>query len=173
MEFVCDRQIRLQSYLKRVLPAATQTHLQACINKGTVRVNGSPFCGLALAAGDVVEIPLDSALLDVVYEDEQILVINKWQGIAVTEDKTLTLSDYATSYCNAPVFPCHRIDFNTGGLVLFAKTQIVLQAAFAAFANGAVKKYYECIVSGVAQPIMDCYAYLKKDAKREIGRAHV
>ncbi len=66
-----------------------------------------------------------SFLLDIVYEDENILIVNKPDNLEVTGSNSLTsiIHEKYSSSSFKPM-PCHRIDRNTTGLVLFAKNQI-------------------------------------------------
>ena len=78
--------------------------------------------------------------LDVVYEDDNILLINKPANIEVTGENSLTLlvhNNYETS--SFKPMPCHRLDRNTTGLVLFAKNEIALNILLDKFKNHEMK----------------------------------
>jgi ribosomal 50S subunit-recycling heat shock protein len=80
---------RLDVYLVEAVPDVTRARLQGCIKEGLVTVNGTPRGkpGFKVKAGDQVEFTLqplkplnaepEDIPLDIVYEDEQLLVINK------------------------------------------------------------------------------------------------
>ena len=99
---------------------------------------------------------------EVVYEDENILLVNKPAGISVVEeDGSFCLTsvlqerhgqhDMLPLQADAPKgtsfpYPCHRIDRNTSGLVLFAKNKLSLDILFEKFKNKEIEKHYYCIV---------------------------
>ena len=58
---------------------------------------------------------------NIVYEDKNILIVNKPQNLLViSEDNDIGLDRFVRDYLNAPAFPCHRLDRNTSGLLVFA-----------------------------------------------------
>lgn len=97
--------------------------------------------------------------IDVVYEDDDILLVNKPTGILIHEDGNTidTLTNRVSHYYNLkgydyPVLPAHRIDFDTSGLVLFAKHFISLAYLSNEFALNKIKKRYIAV----------CHGYFKK-----------
>ena len=107
--------------------------------------------------------------IEKVFEDENILVINKTNGIEVVSDdasKSLTTilqEEYEF------IKPCHRLDRNTTGLVLFAKTEKSLNILLEKFKQKEIKKYYKCIVYGIPKKQADTLvAYLFKDSKKSM-----
>lgn len=118
----------------------------------------------------VVYIPdniLFNTNIDIIYEDDNILVINKPVGIEVVGENSLTTtleSKYETS-----IFPCHRLDKNTTGLVLFAKTEESLSILLEKFEKHEIKKYYIANVYGIPKKQEDTLnAFLFKDSKKSI-----
>ena len=108
--------------------------------------------------------------LDIVYEDDNILVINKAQGISVTENtnEEHTLTKLVQDYCTSAM-PCHRLDRNTGGLVLFAKNSESLEILLQKFKNREIDKYYVCLVYGIPKvKSQRLVAYLFKDNKKSL-----
>ncbi|HEY9062088.1 MAG TPA: RluA family pseudouridine synthase [Pseudobacteroides sp.] len=119
---------------------------------------------------------------NVVYEDNNILIVNKEQGIPVHPDsdqKDNTLIDNIKSYLelkgdyspqNKNSFTpslCHRLDRNTGGLVIIAKNEESLKTIFDKIKNKEIKKYYQCLVQGrVEKKSATLKAYLEKDARK-------
>lgn len=105
--------------------------------------------------------------LDIVYEDDNILVINKPSGIEVvtdTSDNSLT-KILKTKYDF--IEPCHRLDRNTSGLVLFAKNEKALNILLDKFKNKEIKKYYKCTVYGIPKKNTETLTgYLFKDSKK-------
>lgn len=124
-----------------------------------------------------------SSFFSVVYEDENILIVNKKQGIPVHSDKTqdkVTLIDVVRDYLkNTGGFNsdntfqpslCHRLDRNTGGLVIIAKTERSYKELLEKFESGEIKKYYQCLVKG--RPIRDA-ATLKAWLFKDEGKSRV
>lgn len=118
----------------------------------------------------------------VVYEDEHILLIDKPQGIpAQNEDRPLegdSALTRAIAYLQSAgektdcVRLCHRLDVQTGGLLLLTKDEAAYESAVQAFSERTFQKFYTCRVKGCpAQREAVMRAYLRKDA--EISRVAV
>ena len=119
--------------------------------------------------------------LSVLYEDKRIMLLNKAPGILVHDDKEgneNTLISHVKAYlCQkgeyipeeeqsfAPAL-CNRIDRNTGGIVIAAKTAEALRDMNEIIRNDDISKYYICLVHGKMQKTEDTLtAYLRKDEK--------
>jgi 23S rRNA pseudouridine1911/1915/1917 synthase len=116
---------------------------------------------------------------DIVYEDRDILVAYKKSGlltVATDKDDRHTLYHYVRDYLNRKrqrVFIVHRLDRDTSGLVLFAKSIEVKEDLQEAFSAQAVGRYYEAVVRE-RLPVgkeMTVDEYLAFD--EESGRAYV
>ena len=108
--------------------------------------------------------------LNIVYEDENIIVVHKPSGIAVTEDANneQNLASLVKNYCNTAM-PCHRLDRNTEGLVVFAKNQPSLEILLDKFKSRQIDKYYICLVTGIPYPQnQTLVSYLFKDNKKSM-----
>lgn len=94
--------------------------------------------------------------ISIIFEDDYLLAVNKPAGILVTpkdvgKEQTLTgLLNKMISARGLPaaVYPCHRLDRDTSGLVLFAKNKEIEQKMFQQFKDRQVKKKYIALVSG-------------------------
>ena len=111
--------------------------------------------------------------LSVVYEDDDVLLVNKRAGISVEPDARggVTLTDLCLEYVrrnNPEAYPpaaCHRLDNKTCGLCLFAKNQQALDILQDVFRSRKLEKYYICLVRGIMKPPEAvCHAWLVKDA---------
>ena len=107
--------------------------------------------------------------IPIVYQDNNIVIFNKPQSIEVTGEKSLT--DYAkklfSNDANTFVEPCHRLDRNTSGLVLFARDKSSLDELLLAFKNHLVEKHYICAVYGIPKKkTQRLEAFLFKDSKK-------
>ena len=123
---------------------------------------------------DKIEIYLPKELedakveLDIVYEDENILIINKPANIEVTGAKSLTeIINKKYTNCEFKPQPCHRIDRNTTGLVMFAKNEKALEILLEKFKNHEIEKHYLALVYGIPNKKEErLEAYLFKDNKK-------
>ena len=113
--------------------------------------------------------------LDVVFEDENILIIDKPANLEVTGEDSLTSivhQKYTSSNVNNTGFlpmPCHRLDRNTTGLVLFAKNQEALDILLDKFKNHEIHKKYLALVYGIPKvKEARLEAYLFKDNKKSL-----
>jgi len=114
-------------------------------------------------------------LLDILYEDNHLIALNKRAGDLVQGDKTgdKPLPDLIKTYIkdkyNKPgnVFcgVIHRLDRPTTGIVLFARTSKGLERMNAAFKNRETKKQYWALVEGKIEDGRDLQHYLKKNSK--------
>jgi len=137
------------------------------LRKKDVRRNGVRIAkGTPVRKGDlIVAYVPDSALprVSAVYEDENVVVIDKPVGMNV-EDVVRALSDR-----NA--IAVHRLDTNTTGLMILAKTPAAEQELVGCFRDGRVEKVYSTVVFGVPKAdhaILN--DYLTKDEERGLVR---
>lgn len=91
-------------------------------------------------------------LVETVYEDEELLVLNKPAGLSIHPSanclyKTLT-HWLRCNFKGQKINPCHRIDKETSGLVICAKTRATESLVKKAFMNKSVKKTYLAVVEG-------------------------
>lgn len=107
--------------------------------------------------------------LDIVFEDDNIAVVNKSSGIEVVDENSSaeTLTTILEKQMQSSVFPCHRLDRNTSGLVLFAKNEESLNILLEKFKNKEISKFYKCKVYGIPKKTSATLeAYLFKDNKK-------
>lgn len=112
----------------------------------------------------------ESQKLDIIFEDKNIIVLNKPANLEVTGDNSLT-SIIHKLYTNSSFkpMPCHRIDRNTTGLVLFAKNEESLNILLNKFKNHEIEKHYLALVYGIPKTqSKKCEAYLFKDNKKSM-----
>jgi len=122
------------------------------------------------------------AMPEVIFEDERVLLINKPQGIQSQNEDNPLAGDSALTRVLAylkgkgeradGVHLCHRLDVQTGGLLLFAKDDEAFESAMQAFSQRSFQKFYTCRVKGCpAKREAVMHAYLRKDA--QISRVSV
>ena len=110
----------------------------------------------------------------VIYEDENFLAVNKPAGVLsldVTGQVKDTMADRVTVYLQSQgggkAYPVHRIDFNTSGILLFAKSPAVRDGLMALIKERKISKSYVAVVQGVVQPAKGTLTHqLFKDAKK-------
>ena len=125
--------------------------LKTCLRKKDIKVNGQRIKdNVEIFANDKVEVFLSSKKtkeIPVVFEDENIIIVHKPQGIETTKkDKTYFDSKSLEELVDATA--CHRLDKNTEGLVVLAKNKIAENCLTNAFKNHDIKKTYTAIVFG-------------------------
>ena len=143
-----------------------------------IRVNGVKISeNITVYPGDELTVYITDDILfgntvltpkDIIYEDSQIMIVNKPQNmLVISEEDDIGLDNLVYKYLGAPAYPCHRIDRNTAGLVIFAKSHHIEGLMFQAIKNRALKKFYLCTVYGHPNP-KKCtlVSYLFKDSKK-------
>ena len=173
--------MKAENFLRRLMPDLPESILRKVFSARDVKVDGIRIMKNTLVHSGqklIVFFPSrpDSAeSLRVVWENDDILLINKPSGVSVEADNPgdLCLTDLcrirAESNSSGPViFPpaaCHRLDNKTSGLCLFAKNEYSLQILQESFRNRTVEKYYTCLVRGIMKPpAAVCTAWLLKDS---------
>lgn len=95
-------------------------------------------------------------IIDILYEDDYIIAVNKPKGyIIYSDDDKITVNDMVGSYLKSKeevCFPCHRLDTDTTGCLIFAKDVITLAYLSNIFESKNVKKEYLAIVEGKTKP---------------------
>lgn len=172
---------RLDKFLRKAVPALPVSLMYKYIRLKKIKKNRKR-CEISekLCEGDLIELYIEDEFftspqipflsapsqLTVVYEDKNILLIDKPAGLLVHEDKnekTDTLinriqhylykkGEYLPEYEHsfAPAL-CNRIDRNTGGIVIAAKNFNALQIISEKIKNREISKYYLCIVHGIIE----------------------
>jgi 23S rRNA pseudouridine1911/1915/1917 synthase len=169
---------RLDSFLSKAT-GKSRTFVQEQIKLGRVLINGKPpkKASDKLRVGDKVtadfeEKPVFSELtpiafpLDILFEDKDLLVLNKPQGLVVhpaSGHKGETLIHYLLHHLKdsesfletSSTRPglVHRLDRGTTGVILIAKTREIQEALSAQFKSRKVEKIYEAIVWGKMKPM--------------------
>ena len=115
-----------------------------------------PILDFMLQGIDVEPNPLEEeetiCALQVIYEDEELIVVDKSAGMLSVPGKGKRLSAQdilSKQYANNSIYCIHRLDMQTSGLLLFAKNEAVQRAMQRAFALREVKKTYRAVLEGV------------------------
>lgn len=166
--------LRIDKFLTNRIEGATRNKLQQAMNLGMVLVNGSPvkpnykvkpsdsiiiYSDMSPDETDVVPEKMD---LDIVYEDADLMIINKPAGMVVhpgSGNYSGTLLNGVSYYLqqqnpsiSEDVLPrfglVHRIDKNTSGLLVLAKTDKAMRQLAKQFFDHTVKRQYVALVWG-------------------------
>jgi len=180
---------KLSIYLNHQFDGLSINTIYKALRKKDIIVNGVRInTNITLHAHDNVTIYIPDELLykkidiEIIYEDDNIVVINKPIGIEVIntnhDEKSITtlLRDYYITNNQNSILdlenfpsPCHRLDRNTQGLLLLAKNPEALSVLLDKFKSQQIEKHYSCMVYGI--PKKDKYilsAYLFKDTKKSL-----
>jgi 23S rRNA pseudouridine1911/1915/1917 synthase len=162
---------RLDLFLREKIPRLSRSRIQKAIKDGQVKVNGLiARPGQKLKPQEVVEISVEEKAatsdleaqpieLEVIYEDEQILVINKPFGLVVHPGAGLTGGTLANGLIfyypeikevGSPLRPgiIHRLDKDTSGLMVVARTQAAYNFLKQQFEERTVEKIYLGLARG-------------------------
>ena len=185
---------RLDKMLAKYLNLAGKGFIYKMIRKKNITLNGRRCDGSEkLEEGDQIRLflsdetigrfssvpvqPVKKTSLDVIYEDENILLINKPCGMLSQKaaESDVSLVEYITAYLletgamaeeDLKTFRpsvCNRLDRNTSGIVIAGKTLGGLQAMGAVLKDRSLHKYYQCIVKGRVETPCRIRGYLRKN----------
>ena len=168
---------RLSTFLISSFPKLSINSIYKALRKKDIKINGvRTNSDVLIHTSDNIDVYISDEILfpefniDIVFEDNNILIINKCSGIEVTGNNSLT-SEVHLKYSSLEFkpMPCHRLDRNTTGLVLFAKNQKALDILLDKFKNHEIGKYYIALVYGIPPKKYDrLEAYLFKDNKKSL-----
>lgn len=170
-------QKKLNKFLQDSIPNLNNNLLYKTLRKKDIKVNGKRVNeNITIYENDVIEVYISDSILEnkvelkIVFEDGNILVIDKPSGIEVTGNSSLTsIIHNKYSNCGFLPMPCHRLDRNTNGLVLFAKNQEALDILLNKFKNHEIEKHYLALVYGKPKfKSQTLTSYLFKDSKKSI-----
>ena len=171
---------KLNNFILDTFPALNKNMLFKALRQKDIKINGVRVKeNIDINTGDEIEVYISDELLfgtsekvNVVYEDNNILVVNKNEMISVTEEKDtnqITLTSIVKKEFGSEIEPCHRLDRNTKGLVIFAKNKEVLNILLEKFKNHEIEKHYKALVYGIPKNKHEILNdYLFKDSKNNI-----
>ena len=157
---------RLDNFLIRLSKGVPKSHIYQVVRSGQVRINrGRAAADQRLSLGDEVRIPPmrvsvraeartrpAPSMLPVVFEDDQLLVVDKPAGMAAHGGSGISFGAIETIRAARPNQPflelAHRLDRDTSGLLLLGKSRRALLQLHAALRQGEVQKHYLALVAG-------------------------
>lgn len=174
-EFTVDRgqePLRIDRYITDRLSQVSRTRVQAAVDAGTVAVNGKPVkSNYRVRPEDHITIVLDhppnefevtpeDIPIDIVYEDDHLIIINKPAGLVVHPG----VGNWTGTLVNALMFHIgqlphhgdvdvrpglvHRLDKETSGLMVIAKNEVALSHLAKQFFDRTIKRSYVALVWG-------------------------
>lgn len=192
---VTQDRIKLNVWMKKNYPSLTLSHLQKLCRKGEIRINGSRTSATnSLNNGDEIKLPpyiveyektpdvivkkdakytredIDDILKTIIYEDDEILVLNKPAGLATQGGSGITkhidsLINIALPQYNGNLRLTHRIDKETSGILVIAKNYNSALKITTLFKEQKIHKTYHALVYGnfddkrkngiIKEPIID------------------
>ena len=168
---------KLDKFLKDNISTLSNNLFYKTLRKKDIKINGKRVSeNVTVFENDeiLVYIPdnlLENKLnLDIIYEDNNILLINKPSNIEVTGQDSLTeVVHKLYSSCEFKPMPCHRIDRNTSGLILFAKNETSLNILLDKFKHHQIEKHYLALVYGIPKKKNErLVSYLFKDSSKSL-----
>lgn len=171
-----DEGLRVDKFLRRELPKVPLSHIFKMLRTKKVRVNDKRAKGddrlrpgdtlvlradperLAARPAEVGRVPTQRRDFEVLHQDDDLLAVVKPAGLAIhpgTGISGATLVDQVRAWLGAEPdaqgftpSPAHRLDKETSGVVLVARTRLAMKALTEAFTEGRVKKTYLAVVKG-------------------------
>ena len=193
---------RLDKFLAKYMNEAAKSFFYKMMRKKNITLNGKKCEGNEkLAEGDVVKLFLAEDTiekfssvqvqevkkvdLDILYEDDEIILVNKPAGMLSQKAKETdeSLVEYLIDYLlgsgkltesGLRAFRpsvCNRLDRNTSGIVAAGKSLAGLQMLSGVFKDRSIHKYYQCLVSGEIRDVKTVDGWLLKDEVRILTEA--
>ena len=166
---------KLNKFLLDNISNLSSNLLYKTLRKKDIKVNGKRVNeNLSVFLNDEVlvyiadELLAPSLDLDIIYEDNNIIVINKPCNIETTGENSLTsIVQKKYENNNFKPMPCHRLDRNTTGLIIFAKSEESLNILLSKFKKHEIEKHYLALIYGEpTPPHKTLTGYLFKDTKK-------
>ena len=177
---------RLLEFLIEAMPQRKRTAIKALLAHNQVAVNGVPITQFdtELHAGDEVKVNLSREFkvfynrrLKIVYEDDDIIVVNKGYGLlSMGNDKVKDGTAYSIlrdwlkwKDPRNKIFIVHRLDRDTSGLMVFAKTMEAKERLQHNWNNMVLSRKYLAVVEGQPEPAEGTVrSYLAENSRYEV-----
>ncbi len=189
-----DVKLRLDVFLEKQLPTFTRSHLKNQIVNGEVLVNGKQVkAGYNLKPDDEVKLTINPPKevnltpqkldIDIVYEDKDLVVVNKQQGLVVHP----AVGNYDNTLVNALLYEVknlsgingvarpgivHRLDKDTSGLILIAKNDVSHVSLSRQIQSKECKRFYIALLEGNLKDDSGVVkTYIARDKKNRLKMA--
>ena len=173
MKYICDKEDELFNYLKINISNKSKNNIKSLLKNECILVNNNIVTkyNYIVKTGDIIEVNKSKKInseLDIIYEDDNIIVVNKPSKLLTIsnkneKDNTLyrMVSDYLKKE-HKKVFIIHRLDFDTSGIIMFAKSQRVQKLYQDNWNDLAKIREYTAIVDGITANKGHIESYLKQ-----------
>ncbi len=171
-------QKKIVDYLKNKFKNLTNGTIFKALRNKDIRINGVKISeNVPVNAGDEITLYIKDEFLfgttaldksKIIYDDENIVIVNKPQDVLVQGDGiNIGLDKMVNDYFGTQnIVPCHRLDRNTSGLIIFAKNEIAEETISEMLKQHMIIKFYRCRVIGHPKnKKATLTAYLFKDSK--------
>ena len=173
-KIIVKENIELYTYLRNNLTNMSKNNIKSLLKNENIYVNNKIITKYNhnLKEGDIItignKIKTESIDLKIIYEDDNIIVIDKPTKILTISNKnekedTLyrKVSDYLKKQ-NKKVFVIHRLDYDTSGIIMFAKNQNIQKMYQDNWNNLAKEREYTAVVEGITNNNGHIESYLKQ-----------
>jgi tRNA pseudouridine32 synthase/23S rRNA pseudouridine746 synthase/23S rRNA pseudouridine1911/1915/1917 synthase len=174
MEFICPSDLEALAFLQENFPESSANTLREWIKAGRVRVNGKAIGKshdtIPKGAGVVIgpKVSFIDKKVKLLFEDEALVVLEKPEGllsVATDFEKATSLHDMLKKrFHRQRVFPVHRLDRGTSGVMLFAYSEFSRKHLKQQFEQHSIEKVYFAIVAGAPPSAKGTWeSYLQED----------
>lgn len=183
-------EIKLSTYLQNRYNLSYSMQARY-LKENKIKINGKKEpLAYKLTNGDIIKLfilgiedtsALISDNIEIVYEDDNLLILNKPQGIETIDENNIaqdTLINRALKYlkynenCDYKPALCHRLDLNTSGIVLIAKNEKTQSILENIIKDHSLIKEYTCITTSIPDDTNYIKSYLKKDARTSFVKSY-
>lgn len=176
MKHLVQTEEKILSLLKKLFPESSNRTLRLLVDTGRVSVNGNRIkrADLLLSPGQEVLVGPKSAVIQegikILYRDENLVVLDKPAGVlsvATDFDEERSVHSYLKEqFYPKRVFPVHRLDRETSGVMLFAFTEETRNALKDQFEDRSIEKIYFAIVEGCPEAPKGIWeSFLREDER--------
>ena len=164
--------VRIDKYLAEACPDLSRSYIQKLLKSGLVLVDGKPVkASYQVDEGDVISLDIPEAVepeiepedmdLDILYEDQDVILVNKPKGMVVHP----AAGHYSHTLVNGLMYHCkdqlsgingvmrpgivHRIDMDTTGVIIACKNDMAHNSIAAQLKEHSITRRYQAIVHGV------------------------
>ena len=169
---IADSGLRIDKYLSSVNEQLSRSYIQKLLKSGLVLVDGKPVkASYQIDEGDVISLDIPEAVepeiepenmdLDILYEDQDVILVNKPKGMVVHP----AAGHYSHTLVNGLMYHCkdqlsgingvmrpgivHRIDMDTTGVIIACKNDMAHNSIAAQLKEHSITRRYQAIVHGV------------------------
>lgn len=173
MKYICDKDDELFNYLRVNISNKSKNNIKSLLKNECVLVNNKIVTkyNYVVKTGDIIEINKSKRInseLDIIYEDDNIIVVNKPSKlltISNKKEKENTLYRMVSDYLKKEkkkVFVIHRLDYDTSGVIMFAKNKEIQELYQSRWNDLAKIREYTAVVEGVTNSEGHIQSYLKQ-----------